>query len=582
MHISEVSVSNFKIIDALKTRFRNGLNVITGETGAGKTILLGAIGFALGERASRDVILRGTDEASVEVIFDLDAAYRGGDKTTDMGLQSEFQELLSGLLTEDDDILVLKRVMRSDGRSRSFVNYRPVPFSVLQRVGDLLVDFHGQHEHQRLFSTRYQLLTLDQFAGLSASRVALGHLRSDFKELSARLLETAARHRRASEDKALLEHYVHELQQSDVTQGEFESLQNERRTLLYADKIAGILASVDEALYSRAGAVCETLGALERQLVAAKDMDASLTDAAEKMADSRLTLDELAREARDRSEQLLSDPNRLEMIEDRVAELSALARKHRCEPEDLPQKLAEFESDLADCENRTEELTLLTKERDELANELCKKAEALSKQRKASASHLSSLVELNLKQLGMQSCQFVIDFIQAFPGISEKGLGTDDDLKLPGRDGFDKVEFSIAPNPGQPLMPLRKIASGGELSRIMIAIKAALATSDDVPVMVFDELDSGIGGATGLQVGKMLRELSGSRQILTITHLVQIARFAEGHLSVEKSDHKASDFAIKVRELEGAERVDEIARMLGSEAGEDAQEFAARLLGDVD
>lgn len=577
MHISEVRISDFKIIEQMSASFGPRLNVITGETGAGKTILVDAIGFALGERASRDLVRAGSDEAAVEVTLDL--VPEGTESSAARRLHAELLQLLEGLLDSQDEVLVLKRTMTQEGRSRAYVNYRPAPISLLQKVGDLLVDFHGQHEHQRLFSTRYQLLTLDEFGGLSDLRSDVSRLYESFKEVDARISTAESKHHRADEEKELLEFYVRELEQARLKQGEIESLQDEKRRLLNAEKLAKLFSAVEETLYSEPRSVCEALSTLVRQLSNSNSNDESVSTMTDKLAEARFVLEELARDARKQCDSLYFDADRLEAVEDRLAELSSLGRKHRCQPDGLIDKLNEFRTELEGYEEASVQVEHLIRRRDELAAELRQKAAQLSDRRQSCASRLSAAVKTNLRELAMQASDFGVDF-------GRQSETSADDTKvpnadLPGSDGFDHIEFVIKTNPGQPLLPLRKTASGGEVSRTMLALKVALAGADDVPVMVFDELDTGIGGAAALHVGRMLRSLSSSRQILVISHLVHIARFAEKHLAVTKHAEKDT-VRIDVSELEGKSRVDEIARMLGSEGQKDAHEFARRLLSGGD
>ncbi len=573
MHISEARISDFRIIDQLAASFGPGLNVITGETGAGKTILVGAIGFALGERATRDVLRQGADEAVVEVVLEIGPTERSS--RVEARLREELLALLAGLVDPDDDIVVLKRSMRRDGRGKSYVNYRPVPLSVLQRIGELVVDFHGQHEHQRLFSTRYQLLTLDEFGGLSDARNEVTRLYERFKELDAQVRSAESANRRADDERELLEFYVQELEQLRMTENEFESLQDERRRLANAEKLAELYASADHLLWRAPRSVCESLSTLERQMIAGTKMDDAMTTIADRVADARLSLEEVAGEARALADSLSFDPDRLEVVEDRLAALSSLARKHHCGADDLLSKLDEFREQLAGFEHKGEQLRHLKEQRDVLGDALQQKAGQLSKDRQGRAKELSAAVRGNLTRLAMQACDFGVDF--AVRATS----GDDEGSQLPGKDGFDRVEFVISTNPGQPLMPLRKVASGGEISRVMLTLKTALAGADDVPIMVFDELDAGIGGTAGVHVGRMLRRLAGSRQVLVVSHLVQIARFAQKHLSVVK-EASDSGVSVAVTELGREPRINELARMLGGEGKEDAHGFAASLLADLD
>ncbi|MBN1592950.1 MAG: hypothetical protein JW941_06875, partial [Candidatus Coatesbacteria bacterium] len=437
-------------------------------------------------------------------------------------------------------------------------------------IGEQIVDFHGQHEHQRLFSTRYQLLTLDEFAGLSNARGEVNRLYDQHKELDRRIEAAELKTRRMVEERELLEFYVDELAQLELQEGEFQALQDEKRRLSNAEKLAELCTSIDDQLWSEPRSVCGSLSSLERQLIHGSKMDDSISRMADRVADARISLEEVASEARALGESLLFDTERQEMVEDRLAALASLGRKHRCEADELLGKLQEFRQQLAEFEQEGDQLNRIRVDREAVLKELRARAKGLSTARRASAEHLARVVCGNLKSLAMQG-EFGMEFAE------RESQSTDADV--PGRDGFETVEYVISTNPGQPMMPLRKIASGGEVSRVMLALKTALAGADDVPIMVFDELDSGIGGTTGNYVGKMLKRLSKSRQILVISHLVQIAQFALNHISITKEASEVG-VSIAVAQLEGDARVEELARMLGSEGRRHAHELAAGLLAD--
>jgi len=544
--LKELSIKNFAIIDQLRVEFRPGLNVFTGETGAGKSIVVDALNLALGERASGDLIRTGSDEAVVEAAFDLNGS--GAGAVT--GILAE-----QGIGMEKDEDLIIRRVISSSGKNKIYLNGSLANLATLAAVGRHLADIHGQHEHQSLLALDQQMEMLDSFGGLHGIRAevaeAYGKLMGVRKKLAE--LETGERDRAQRED--LLRYQKNEIEAAQLKEGEDEELANEQRVLANAEKLAGLARAADEALYTGDGSV---LSGLKRAITSAREIaaiDEKLGPVLELLESGRAQIDEAARDMSSYAERVELDPQRLESIGDRLDLIQKLKKKYGSSIREINDFGARAAAGLARMEQSTEEIEKLKSEIQAVKFGLTEKAKELTKKRSAAARELEKKVETELGHLGMKRSQFAVKVGQ------EAGGDTLDGLKL-GPRGADRVEFLISPNPGEELRPLAKIASGGELSRIMLALKTILVEGDPIPTLVFDEVDAGIGGAVADEVGKKLRRIATRRQVFCITHLAQIASMATSHYGVAKAVRKDRT-STEVRLLEDRERVDEIARMLG-------------------
>ena len=544
--LKELSIKNFAIIDQLRVEFRPGLNVFTGETGAGKSIVVDALNLALGERASGDLIRTGSDEAVVEAAFDLNGS--GAGAVT--GILAE-----QGIGMEKDEDLIIRRVISSSGKNKIYLNGSLANLATLAAVGRHLADIHGQHEHQSLLALDQQMEMLDSFGGLHGIRAevaeAYGKLMGVRKKLAE--LETGERDRAQRED--LLRYQKNEIEAAQLKEGEDEELANEQRVLANAEKLAGLARAADEALYTGDGSV---LSGLKRAITSAREIaaiDEKLGPVLELLESGRAQIDEAARDMSSYAERVEFDPQRLESIGDRLDLIQKLKKKYGSSIREINDFGVQAAIGLARMEQSTEEIEKLKSEIQAVKFGLTEKAKELTKKRSAAARELEKKVETELGHLGMKRSQFAVKVGQ------EAGGDTLDGLKL-GPRGADRVEFLISPNPGEELRPLAKIASGGELSRIMLALKTILVEGDPIPTLVFDEVDAGIGGAVADEVGKKLRRIATRRQVFCITHLAQIASMATSHYGVAKAVRKDRT-STEVRLLEDRERVDEIARMLG-------------------
>jgi DNA repair protein RecN (Recombination protein N) len=544
--LKEINIKNFAIIDQLRVEFTSGLNVFTGETGAGKSIVVDALSLALGERASADLIRTGCQEATVEAAFELNGRSR-----KDVVAQLEEQ----GITMESGEDLIVRRVLSSAGKNKIYINGSLANLATLTALGERLADIHGQHEHQSLLSLDHQLELLDSFGGLESLRDEVGagynRLLGVRKELSE--LEAGERDRAQRED--MLRFQATEIEAAQLKPGEDAELANEQKVLANSEKLAGLCAMVDETLYSSDDSVLANLKKAVNGLQDLVEIDTRLSGALELCSSGRAQLEEAAREISSYCEKAEHDPQRLEQIGDRLDLIQKMKKKYGGSVDEVLAFGEKAKAELDRMERSSEEIERCKSEIQAIKFGLTEKVTDLTKGREGAARELEKKVEAELGHLGMKKTKFAVTIAQ------EAGGDTLDGHKL-GPRGADRVEFLISPNPGEEPKPLAKIASGGELSRIMLALKTLLIEGDGIPTVVFDEVDAGIGGAVAEEVGKKLKRVSAKRQVFCITHLPQIASRADSHYGVEKSvknDRTSAD----VRLLEQKERVDEIARMLG-------------------
>ncbi len=544
--LKELNIRNFAIIDQLRVEFAPGLNVFTGETGAGKSIVVDALSLALGERASIDLIRSGFQEAVVEAAFDLNS--HGAAEVT--ALLSE-----QGIEMDPGEDLIVRRVLSSSGKNKVYINGRLANLTTLAAVGANLADIHGQHEHQSLLSLERQMEMLDTFGGLGTLRdevTAEYHRLLDIRKDLARLQE-GERDRAQRED--LLRYQKNEIEAAQLKPGEVEELVNAQKVMANAEKLAALSAMVDEVLYSSDGSALANLKKAINGLKEMVEVDNTLAGALDLCESGRAQIEEAAWEVTSYHNRAESDPQRLEQIGDRLDVIQKLKKKYGNTIEEILDFGAKATAALELMERSTEEIEKLKSAIQEIKFGLTDKANQLTKKRRAAAAELEKKVEAELNHLGMKKTTFTLKITQ------EPGGDTFDGLKL-GPRGADRVEFLISPNAGEEPRSLAKIVSGGELSRIMLALKTILVEGDSIPTLVFDEVDAGIGGAVAEEVGKKLKRVATKRQVFCITHLPQIASMAGSHYGVTKSVKKERT-STEVRLLDRQERVEEIARMLG-------------------
>ncbi len=536
--LRELRLRNVAVIDAVTVPFAPGLNVLTGETGAGKSILIDALLLVRGGRAQADLVRAGAEAATLEAVFDAGAV---------TGVAAVLDE--AGLALDDGQLVVRREVGRS-GRHRAFVNDSPVTVALLERLGDLLVEVHGQHEHQRLLAAAHQLEVLDRFAEAEPLGERVANLFAKYR--AAR--EAVERLRSAERDRAqrvdLLRFQVSELDAARLRPGEEEELRAERRRLQHAERIAAGLAEVGALLVEDADAAAARLARATRLLGDLGRLDPSLAAPVAALEAAAAHLEEAVLAVRRLRAEGEAEPGRLAAVDERLDALARLKRKYGDTEEAMLAFRAGAAQELDQLERHEEVLAGEERRLAEQQGELLAAAGALGEARRAAAGRLAALVERELRALGMERARLEIA-LETAPEVSARGL--------------ERVEFRFSANPGEEPRPLARIASGGELSRTMLAVQAVLAAADRVPTLVFDEVDAGIGGRVAAAVGEKLAAVARGRQVLCVTHLAQIAARADHHLRVVKAV-RGGRTRVAVDALSGAARVEEIARMLAGQA----------------
>ena len=549
--LTELHIRNFALIEELRLEIGPGLTVLTGETGAGKSIIVDAMAAALGERTGPEVVRSGAEKCVVEAVFDVSDCPAAASTAADLGCEPE------------DGLLILTREIARGGRSQCRVNARPVTASALREITAHLIDLHGQHEHQSLLRVPLHIETLDAWLGDKIANLRV-LAKSIHEELTAAAAERARLTADERERARLLDLYkfqAEEIEAARLVPGEDQDLAAERNRLANAERLRASASELYESLNAE-GAGVDRLAAAASAAARIAEIDSSALAIAEAVSSALYSAQEAALGIREYLETVDADPARLEQIEDRLDLIRTLKRKYGDTIEDVlryADELAAKMDELAHSEERSLELDARI---DELQKRMSAVCADLSTLRKSAAREFEMAVENELAELAMKNTRFEVSIQPTDPGPT----------------GADAVEFLISPNPGEPLKPLVKIASGGEMSRVMLALKTVTRRSE-APVLVFDEIDTGIGGRTAHVLGEKLASLASSCQVLCVTHLAQVAGRAAAHFAVEKvvTDGRT---CVRVRSLEGEERVKELARMLGGdEASEAAVLHAREMLG---
>lgn len=551
--LTSIQVRNFAIIDQVEVEFSPGLTVLTGETGAGKSILVDAMGLVLGERGGAGLVRSDAKRAEFTAEFDL----------ADL---PEAREWLEEQMLDLDSECILRRVISADGRSRAFINGNSVPLQSLKSLGEMLLDIHGQHFHQSLGRRDVQRDLLDYFGGLVDVAVAAANAFADWRELADKLaaLDTANEDRQARME--FLRFQLGEMDALDLQPGEFESLSVERSKHQNSGRLAEGVTSALQILYDSDPTNTQSMLAEAAHAIdALSAVDQALTPISTILQEATIHVSEAADALRRYGDALDADPERQNQVEERLDAITTIARKHRIEPDGIDALQANLQNQLHDLENAEERGSKLRKSVAATEDIYRQSARRLSAGRKKAASRFARDVTAAMAGLGMPG------------GVFEINLKTRD-IDDPRPWGMDNIEFLISANPGQTPMPLSKVASGGELSRMSLAIQVIASDGSSIPTMVFDEVDSGVGGGIAEMVGHRLRDLGQTRQVFCVTHLPQVASLGNNHFRIMKlSDGQSTRTGIT--RLGNDERIEEIARMLGGvEITQRTRDHAAEML----
>ncbi len=532
-----INISDLAVVDKLDLDLESGMSVLTGETGAGKSILLTALGLALGDRADSSYIRPNCPRAEINIEFDLSDAPTAEDWLEENELN-------------DGKHCLIRRIIAQDGRSKAYINNRPVTLQTLQNLSRQLVEIHGQHAHLTLLNGEEQRRLLDIFAGNHASLEELNDVYQHWRQDNRELHELIQANTDQNERQELLSYQLKELQQLDLENFDYPALSDEHNTLANLGQILTIGQQQLDVLYeNEQQSIDQMLGHSIHALTDLSRYSSDLNEIAELLNAAQIQVGEASQQLRRYLDSQEADPHRLNWLDEQIGIIHNLSRKHQCEPKKLPQIAQQIEQSLDNISHSGERIEQLRESCERLLQDYNRLAAKLSKRRQQYAEKLSVRISAMIRELGMPHGQFIVE---VKPSENTK----------PSPNGYDYIEFLVSANPGLPPKSLAKVASGGELSRISLAIQVTTSTDKTTPTMIFDEVDSGIGGGTAEIVGQKMRSLSHNRQVMCVTHLPQVAAQAHHHLFVAKNNSKNMTSST-VKALTRDERITEIARMLG-------------------
>jgi DNA repair protein RecN (Recombination protein N) len=537
--LTELRIANFAIIDQLSLECTRGFHVLTGETGAGKSIIIDAIALLVGGRADESLIRAEAEEAVLEAAFTLPAA---------SPLATRLRA--DGLLGEGDTELIVRRVLSRSGRHKLYLNGSLAPLRTLQSLAGTLIDIHGQHEQQSLLSAQSQLEALDALGRLTEGRASYARAYARLRACEREREEMVARLADRSQREELLRFQFRELQEADMKAGEAEALQAERNRLAHAHRLSELSQGSYEALYGDDGSILGALGRVRDQVKDLAGIDSQGKDWEALCDGATAQLRELAHHLRQYRDGLEQDPARLAQVEERLDRIQRLKKKYGGSEEAVLEKREHLHREIDALDSGESRLGEMERTLADARRQADALAERLTRERTKAARKLETKVAAELASLRMDRTRF------------EVSIETDRTDAGLGPDGRDRAEYRFSANEGEPLQPLARVASGGELSRVMLAMKTVLAEADGVPIVIFDEIDAGVGGVAAAVMGKRLHALAKYRQVFCVTHLPQIASQADVHYAIEKSVSKKRTVT-QARKLSRADRQEEIARMLG-------------------
>lgn len=534
--LTHISIANFAIAEYLEAEFQNGMTVITGETGAGKSIMLDAAGLTLGDRTDASMVRNGSDKADIHATYEINGIPEAKNWLKE-------RELLAG------DECLLRRVITREGRSRSYINGRPVTLQDLKTLGSMLMDIHSQHAHQSLLKKEQQQRLLDEYAAHQTLAQEVQQASKQYHRVCQRLRSLNENTNEHNARQQLLRYQIDELEQLALQERELEELEIEHKKLANGEHILNTNQQVLNLCSEGDINISQQLHTAVNLLEGISDSSSALSNCHQMLSEALLQIDEASNDLNHFSSSFEQDPARLQWVEERLSVIHDTARKHRCQPASLPELLTNLQQEIHQLQGQEHDLESLQNEQLTLRAHYKSLATKLSQKRKKAAQKLQKAVEAHLAKLSMKNCQFKIE------------LHPHDDESV-STSGNEVINFLVNTNPGQSLQPLAKIASGGELSRISLAIQVSTAETSAIPTLVFDEVDVGIGGATAEVVGQMLRRLGERGQVICVTHQPQVASQGHHHLLANKSVKQKST-AVELQTLDSTSKVDEIARMLG-------------------
>lgn len=545
MALTELTIRNFAIIKQLELEVDDGLTIVTGETGAGKSIVLDALNLLLGSRAESDMIRHGEDQCEITALFTINGL---------RNVKSWLQERDLNVVDEDSDYCLIRRVVRNNKPTKCYINDQPTTLASLKELGLMLVDLHGQHEHQSLMRLPEQRKIIDQFAGHELKLKVVAKLASSVNQLERELSAVSQNQTDTADRMELLSFQLNELDEASITDGEFENLEQEHARLSNSQAlIDGIQTTIDALFHNEAGNVSSDLGRSVNQISELVEFDSNLESANELLNSALAQVEEAQSGLESALNKVDQDPERLNEVEQRRDTIINLARKHRCAENALAERHQELQEEydrLASLKARPEklqkELALYKKQYNDVANEV-------SEKRQKVALQLSQLISEQMQGLGMSGGELSI--------LVEQQIT---DEIIVSEHGIDRIEFMVSTNYGMPLKPLHKTASGGEMSRISLAIQVITSEKSDTPTLVFDEVDVGVGGKVAQIVGAKLRNLGKNAQVICITHLPQVAALGNQHIFIDKISTDTETYSTLIK-LDDEMRTTEIARMLGGE-----------------
>ncbi len=561
--LSELYITNFALIDDITIKFNKGLNIFTGATGVGKSLIIGALNFLLGSRVTNDIVRTGKKDVSVSGVFIIKNEH----------IRKKLEEHIDSF---DDEEIIIQRNLDQNGRNRCRLNNQPITVPLLKEIGELLVNIHGQHEHESLTKPLNQLIILDGFGKLDTNRGKFTEVYTKAIE-KERLIQSLNEHQEARKRQIELYHFeIDEIESACLKPDELDILEKERFILANSEKIQNTLSYCTDSLYESDHSIISRLKEIANELSKIKDIDNSFENPMKSCNQSLFQLEDVSITLSKCVEAHDFDPQRLEHIEDRIETIHRLKSKYGETIEDILSYCKESKSKLEQLLKENEDLGSTEKELEKLRKSVIDSGKKLTQSRAKAGTKLSAFVKKELADLGITNGKFDIDI--SFIDITNTEQFN---LEDGSRSGFDHIEFMFSSNPGEELKPLWKIASGGEISRIMLALKRHLASADQTPVLIFDEIDANIGGRMGRIIGEKLRLVSQSHQVICITHLPQIASYSEQHFKVNKFSRNSKTF-VTIDILSTKERLEEIAEMIrGTEKTEVTRKQAKEMIDDA-